>query len=46
MRAGTPVVDREGRLLGLVQATDRNGTTYLIPAGEALAFVHGVNVAG
>lgn len=43
--SGTPVVDREGRLLGLVQAADGKGTTLLIPAGEALAFVEGANVS-
>ncbi|HVR23660.1 MAG TPA: serine protease [Candidatus Polarisedimenticolia bacterium] len=43
--SGTPVVDREGRLLGLVQASNRGTSasipmTYLIPAEEALAFVN------
>ena len=42
--SGTPVVDSEGRLLGLVQATDRTGTTLLIPAAEALDFVTAANV--
>jgi S1-C subfamily serine protease len=42
--SGTPVVDREGRLLGLVQATDSKGTTLLIPAAEALYFVKEANM--
>jgi S1-C subfamily serine protease len=38
--SGTPVVDKEGRLLGLVQASvSDHETTFLIPAAEALAFV-------
>jgi S1-C subfamily serine protease len=37
--SGTPVVDKQGALLGLVQATDMHGTTILIPAAEILAFV-------
>jgi Trypsin-like peptidase domain len=44
--SGTPVVDSEGRLLGLVQATVRmsgeivDRTAYLIPAEAAIAFVN------
>jgi S1-C subfamily serine protease len=42
--SGTPVVDREGRLLGLVQGSlptsASSPMTYLIPAEEALAFVN------
>lgn len=37
--SGTPVVDKEGRLLGLVQAWSAQGITLLIPAAEAIAFV-------
>ena len=38
--SGTPVVDKEGRLLGLVQGSDAtHETTFLIPAADALAFV-------
>jgi S1-C subfamily serine protease len=37
--SGAPVVDREGRLLGLVHSTDQQGTTFLVSADEALAFV-------
>lgn len=37
--SGAPVVDREGRLLGIVQASDMRGTTYLISASDVLAFV-------
>jgi S1-C subfamily serine protease len=36
--SGTPVVDQEGRLLGLVQGT-KDGITILIAADEAVAFV-------
>jgi S1-C subfamily serine protease len=40
--SGTPVVDREGRLLGLVEATDLTGLTYLIPAEEIFALLEKV----
>ncbi|MES2444770.1 MAG: serine protease [Pseudomonadota bacterium] len=37
--SGAPVVNGEGRLLGLIQAHDQNGNTYLIDAAEIFAFV-------
>ncbi len=37
--SGTPVVDKEGRLLGLVQSRDMKGTTYLTPAAQILDFI-------
>lgn len=37
--SGTPVVDKECHLVGIVQASDRDHRTFLIPASEALSFV-------
>jgi serine protease Do len=37
--SGTPVVDKEGRLIGLVQSRDMKGTTYLTPAAQILDFI-------
>ncbi|KQY30976.1 hypothetical protein ASD38_06330 [Caulobacter sp. Root487D2Y] len=36
--SGAPAVDSAGRLLGLVQASDQNGQTKLIPASDVFAF--------
>ena len=36
--SGAPVVDSAGRLLGLVQASDQQAQTVLIPAREVFAF--------
>jgi S1-C subfamily serine protease len=38
--SGAPVLDKEGRLLGLVQSSDGRGNALLIPAADAVAFVN------
>jgi S1-C subfamily serine protease len=38
--SGGPVVDQEGRFLGLIQMSDLKGTVFLIPAGDVITFVN------
>jgi len=36
--SGAPVLDQQGRLVGIIEASDQQGNTYLIPVSEVQSF--------